>query len=91
MDSPAAPGRRTGAIALILAALLLAAGTTVLLLGPGTTDSFGWFAYAPLSDEVFAPGMHFITTHQITGWVLVALAGCAASFWAGLTVARHRH
>lgn len=77
-------------ITAVVAGLLLVAGVVTLILGPSTASSFGWFAYAPLSDEVFAPGMHFLTTAQILGWTFIACAACATAFWAGLAVARRR-
>ncbi|MBP2374961.1 hypothetical protein [Paeniglutamicibacter psychrophenolicus] len=83
-----APRTRLPALAGILAALFLLAGILVFALGPREDASFGWFSYAPLSDTVFVPGMHFLTTAQILGWLLLALAACAATFWAGLKAGR---
>lgn len=83
-----APRTRLPALAGILAALLLLAGILFFALGPRENASFGWFAYAPLSESMFMPGMHFLTTAQIIGWLLLAMAACAATFWAGLMVGR---
>ncbi|RAX51273.1 hypothetical protein DQ353_02590 [Arthrobacter sp. AQ5-05] len=83
-----APRTRLPALAGTLAALFLLAGILVFALGPRADASFGWFAYAPLSESMFMPGMHFLTTAQLTGWLLLALAACAATFWAGLMAGR---
>lgn len=91
-DAPHGPARtprtRLPALAGILAALFLLAGILVFALGPREDASFGWFAYAPLGESMFMPGMHFLTTAQLTGWLLLALAACAATFWAGLVAGR---
>lgn len=83
-----APLTRLPVISAVLAGLLLLAGIMVFALGPREDASFGWFAYAPLGESMFMPGMHFLTTAQITGWLLLALAACAATFWAGLMAGR---
>lgn len=84
-----APRRRLPALAGILAALLLVAGIVTLVSAGGQVAEFGWFAYAPLSEEpAFAPGMLFLGTPQIAGWALVALAACAAAFRVGLGMGR---
>lgn len=78
-------------IAGILAALALVAGVATLIASNGQEmESFGWFAYAPLSEDTFAPGIHFMSTQQITGWLFLAVAACAAAFWAGLALARRQ-
>ncbi|MDO5745216.1 MAG: hypothetical protein Q4P23_12190 [Micrococcaceae bacterium] len=73
----------------ILAALALVAGVATLIASNGQEmESFGWFAYAPLSEDKFTPGLHVVSTQQIIGWLLVAMAACVAAFWAGLTLRR---
>ena len=72
-----------------MAALL--AGVATLVSGSGQVAEFGWFAYSPLSGGAFAPGMLFLGPQQITGWLLVFLAACAAAFWAGLHLGRRSH
>ncbi|MBV1778350.1 hypothetical protein KRR55_04375 [Paeniglutamicibacter sp. ABSL32-1] len=92
MDDPRHPRKhpRRGAAALAgtIALLALVAGVATLAAGSGEKADFGWFAYAPLSAGAFAPGMLFLGPLQITGWLLVVLAACAAAFWAGLAVGR---
>ncbi|MFL4475861.1 hypothetical protein ACIPVK_17840 [Paeniglutamicibacter sp. MACA_103] len=82
------PRRRLSTLAGIVALLTLAAGVATLVAGSGQVAEFGWFAYAPLSEGAFAPGMLFLGPQQVTGWLLVALAACAAAFWAGLALGR---
>ncbi|MCV9993706.1 hypothetical protein OIU93_05245 [Paeniglutamicibacter sp. ZC-3] len=72
----------------MVALLALVAGIATLVAGSGQVAEFGWFAYAPLSEGAFAPGMVFLGPQQITGWLLVALAACAAAFCAGLAMGR---
>ena len=71
------------ALALALA-LLVAGGVLWATAGPTT---FGWFAYAPLADEVSSPGFVMLTPrHQIALGLaaggLVLLAGLLG-FWVG--------
>lgn len=92
MDDPTHPRkhpwRRPAALAGTIALLALVAGIATLVAGSGQVAEFGWFAYAPLSEGAFAPGMVFLGPQQITGWLLVALAACAAAFCAGLAMGR---
>ena len=87
-DPARTPWIRLPALAGILVALFLLAGILVFALGPREAATFGWAAYAPLNKTTFTPGMHFLTTAQLTGWVLIALAACAATFRAGLLAGR---
>lgn len=87
-DAPRAPGRRLAAFTAALALLALAAGAATLAWGSGQVSDFGFFAYAPLNEGAFAPGMHLLGPRQVTGWLLVVLAACAAAFWAGLRLGR---
>lgn len=82
-------------IAGILAALALVAGVATLIASNGQEmESFGWFAYAPLNEELskdtFTPAIHFVSTQQIIGWLFLAVAACAAAFQAGLALARRQ-
>lgn len=72
----------------ILALLGIIAGVLTLLFSQTTTQSFGWFAYAPLSDEVFLPGMKIIGDTQILGLILLAAGLICAAFWAGFKVGK---
>lgn len=94
MDEPRdTPRRPSGArkpflplVAGILALAGIIAGTATLLFSQTTTQTFGWFAYAPLSDEVFLPGMTILGNTQITGLALLVAGLVCAAFWAGLRV-----
>ncbi|WP_139194979.1 hypothetical protein [Arthrobacter sp. UCD-GKA] len=79
---------RLPVFAAVLAGLLLLAGILVFALGPREADTFGWFAYAPVGEATGAPGMHFLTTSQVTGWLLLAMAVCASALWAGFILGR---
>jgi heme/copper-type cytochrome/quinol oxidase subunit 1 len=53
------------------------------------TESFGWFAYAPLSDSTFAPGPG---TAVVVSYVLTAVGGVVTGLGAGiLRAARSGH
>lgn len=96
MDDPLeTPGQPSGAskplLPVVAGALALAgivAGTATLLFSQTTTQSFGWFAHAPLSDEVFLPGTTILGHGQITGLALLVAGLICAAFWAGLCVGR---
>ena len=96
MDDPLeTPGQPSGAskplLPVFVGAIALAgivAGTATLLFSQSTTQSFGWFAYAPLGDEVFLPGMTILGHGQITGLALLVAGLICAAFWAGLRVGR---
>ncbi len=75
----------------LAAVAALLAGVATLVSGSGQVADFGWFAYAPMSGGAFDPGMLFLGPLQITSWLLVVLAACAAAFWAGLAVGRRWH
>lgn len=48
------------------------AGVVVLAVDAARPVSFGWFAYAPLSDTVFtADGLHVLSTASLVGAVVV--------------------
>ena len=55
----------------------------VLILMPSDQASFGWFAYAPLSDTTFSPiGLHFFPRSQI-GIALFVIGLAVLAFGAG--------
>lgn len=73
-----------------LGALLLVAGVVVALVAPRET-SFGWFAYAPLSTEVFTPdGTLLMRREWLASVALLALGVVVLAFWAGTRVASRR-
>ena len=71
--------------------MLFLVSVAVFLLVPKSNAAFGWFAYAPLSDTVFAPGFLFLDP---THWwaVLVGIMGLVAAGWAaGFLAGRRVH
>lgn len=50
------------------------AGVVVLAVDAARPVSFGWFAYAPLSDTVFTTdGLHVLSTASLVGAVVVVI------------------
>ncbi|AOT02437.1 hypothetical protein [Arthrobacter sp. U41] len=73
----------------LLAAALLAAGT-VCLLQPVRQEDFGWFAYAPLSQQVFTgQGLVIMDAGKWAGVALVGLGLLTLAFWSGYRAGRH--
>jgi heme/copper-type cytochrome/quinol oxidase subunit 1 len=72
----------------ILALLGIIAGVATLIYSLSRPTTFGWFAYAPLSEETFLPGMAILSNTQVTGLALLAAGLLCAAFWAGLRVGR---
>jgi heme/copper-type cytochrome/quinol oxidase subunit 1 len=72
------------AVPLLLGAALLVAG---IVLWFRTSASFGWFAYAPLTDQTFVP----VTPGP--GWLSLVLAVVGAALlagWTGFLLGRRR-
>ncbi|MDP9027021.1 MAG: hypothetical protein M3N46_05610 [Actinomycetota bacterium] len=73
---------------------LLALGAFGMLLGAflltrPTPASFGWSAYAPLSDTAFVPS-GFITGTFVLGALLLALGIALAAGWIGFALGRRQ-
>lgn len=68
----------------LLGALALAAGAAIWITTP---VSFGWFAYAPLTDVQFQPGL--LTRLQV-GPILLAVGIALLAGWAGFLLGRRR-
>lgn len=80
--------KRRSAIALILAGVAAVAGAIVLILALLTplppSASFGWFAYAPLSDTVFLPSdVIALPTWALVGVGLLVVGLVALSYMIG--------
>lgn len=74
----------------LLGLALLAAGA-ILLSAPVRQADFGWFAYAPLSEQVFAgPGVLIMDAGTWAGVVLAGLGLLTLAFWSGFLAGRHR-
>ncbi|MBD8611875.1 hypothetical protein IFT77_15405 [Frigoribacterium sp. CFBP 13729] len=79
--------RRTGLISrLVLVAGLaaLVVGVVVLAIASAQPMSFGWFAYAPLSDTTStAEGVHLFSTASLLGAVIVIVSLLVLAAWLG--------
>lgn len=94
-----APNRGPSRAVRILRALVvpLAAGVLVVagavLAATGTTESFGWFSYAPLQEGTLEPGpgpgsLLMLTGKMQLGYLLVIAGLLAAAFWGGFRLGR---
>jgi uncharacterized membrane protein len=87
------PGRRKLAADLaapLLAVLLLLAGLILTSL-PVRSENFGWFAYAPLSQQTFQlQGLVMIGPEAWAGIAMISLGLLILAFWSGYRVGAHR-
>lgn len=67
-------------------------GLAVIVTAPTETASFGWFAYAPLSDSTFLAGTDGIhlTGQRLVGTVATIVGVVVLAFWLGLSIGRKR-
>ena len=73
----------------LLGAVLLVAGAVFLSL-PVRQEEFGWFAYAPLSQQVFTgQGLVIMDAGKWAGVALVGLGLLTLAFWSGYRAGRH--
>jgi len=67
-----------------------AVGVAVLLTGTmilhTTPTSFGWFAYAPLSDTAYVPP--FVQPQTVAGLAVIALGLVLVAGWVGFVIGR---
>ena len=90
-DRESGPPRRPRPARLVvpLAAVALLAVGVVLLSMPVRQESFGWFAYAPLSQQTFAaPGLLIMDAEKWAGVVLTGLGLLTLAFWSGYRAGR---
>lgn len=86
---PSRAGRLARFAVPLLAVALLAAGVVLLSL-PVRQESVGWFAYAPLSQQIFAaPGLLIMDAEKWAGVVLTGVGLLALAFWSGYRTGRH--
>ena len=82
------PQRRAGLV-LVTGSVLFLVSVAVLLLVPRSEAAFGWFAYAPLTGNAFAPGFLFLDPAH--WWaVVVDIVGLVAASWAAGFLAGRR-
>ncbi|MBT2250614.1 hypothetical protein JHV56_18145 [Arthrobacter sp. BHU FT2] len=78
---------RAAAVPVLALAAVLAGG---LVAWDGRQESsFGWFAYAPLSNDIFSgSGMTFVTRGTQAGLAIAVAGLLALAFWAGFRIGR---
>ncbi|WP_138067596.1 hypothetical protein [Cellulomonas rhizosphaerae] len=79
--------RRTLPAVAVLAVLLVVGGGW-LVWHSSRSATFGWFAYAPLSESVYSPGI--LTTTDWVGLALVAVGLLALGAVGGYALGRRR-
>lgn len=79
----------------VLAAVMPLLGLVAVLVGcivawnSNANASFGWFAYAPLSNEPFSgSGMAFVTQGTQIGLAIAVVGLLVLAFWAGFRTGR---
>ncbi|MCU1405889.1 MAG: hypothetical protein JWQ43_2192 [Glaciihabitans sp.] len=76
---------------LILAIGAVIVGTITVATASTQTFSFGWTAYAPLSDTTFSPpGARFLSPSAVAGFLVLAAGLVALAFWGGFAVGSRR-
>ncbi|MFD1714131.1 hypothetical protein ACFSBZ_06580 [Amnibacterium flavum] len=84
-------GRLPGRVLLICAIVLVVVGAGVLIAVATEPVSFGWTAYAPLSETTFTPVVRGLESRNgILGAVLLVIGLMGLAFWAGLRVGARR-
>lgn len=88
--------RRGEIIGWVVSAVALVAGFALILVGiatPVTVASFGWYAYQPLANTAFVPGIGGMAIGPVTaiGFTLFTVGMVGVAFLTGIRVgARHR-
>ena len=80
----------------VVAAVLIAAGISMIVIGLSTPmgiASFGWFAYQPLANATFVPGGSAIVLSPVavSGWVIFTVGLITLAFLAGRVAGRRSH
>ncbi len=87
-------GERNKKSARVSAAVLPVAGLVAVLVGcivawSNASASFGWFAYAPLSNQPFpGNGIAFVTQGTQIGLAVAVIGLLVLAFWAGYRIGR---
>ncbi|WP_024818033.1 hypothetical protein [Arthrobacter sp. 31Y] len=85
------PARRVSAVVVPLLGLIAVIVGVIVAWNNQQTTSFGWFAYAPLSDTVFmGNGMTMVSQGTQIGLAVTVLGLLVLAFWAGLRIGRDR-
>lgn len=81
---------KTGLVTIIIGAVALAVLGLVLVLLPGPTASFGWFAYQPVADFGFVGGTPFVPASRLWGLGILAIAAVIGAFVTGWVLGNRR-
>jgi heme/copper-type cytochrome/quinol oxidase subunit 1 len=74
----------TSRLVLAVGSVLSVVGVVVLAVASARPVSFGWFAYAPLSDTTFtADGVHLFSTASLVGAVVLVIGLLVLAAWLG--------
>lgn len=75
----------------VIASATIVGGVAAAALATPQDVSFGWFAYAPLSEAAFTPDALIVLTGGAFGGLVVAAVGVVSFvFWAGYTFGASR-
>ncbi|MEJ1195198.1 hypothetical protein [Pseudarthrobacter sp. CCNWLW207] len=94
MGEHSTSGERKEKSARVSAAVLPVAGLVALVVGclvawSNANVSFGWFAYAPLSDQLFmGSGVAIVSQGTQIGLAVAATGLLILAFWAGYRIGR---
>jgi heme/copper-type cytochrome/quinol oxidase subunit 1 len=78
-------------LVLAVGSALSIVGVVVLAVDSARPVSFGWFAYAPLSDTTFrAEGLHLFSTASLVGAGVLVIGLLVLSAWLGYRRVVHR-
>lgn len=84
------PARKLAVVVVPLLGLV-AAIVGLIVAWNGTNETTGWFAYAPLSDNVFQPsGGSFVSRGSQLGLAVTGVGLLVLAFWAGLAIGRRQ-
>lgn len=81
---------RNGTAVAVIAAGVLALLGIVLILIPGPTGSFGWFAHQPAGDFGFVGGASLMPAARLWGLTLLAVAAAIGAFVTGWVLGNRR-
>jgi heme/copper-type cytochrome/quinol oxidase subunit 1 len=88
------PGRsafvRVLPVALGIIGLVAVSVGLALMINGQTQSTFGWFAYAPLSDKSFSPAATFLSARGQTGLTIAVIGAIVFAFCSGWMLASRR-
>jgi heme/copper-type cytochrome/quinol oxidase subunit 1 len=76
-------------ILLVTSLVAVLVGAVVVVTNWSQPSSFGWTAYAPLSDASFGPfGSRLVSAWEVMGCAAMAAGVAGLAFWGGFTLGR---